>query len=82
MSTTTTALPAKRRLARNIGKGYELLLGKNTSDGSEAWGVVTDMLHVTAPLAFVAFTVEYDGQSVKLPAVESGAALMSRRSAS
>lgn len=78
---TQTKLPAADRLARNIGEGYEILLGKNQTDGSEAWGLVVDVLEVVSPAAFVTFTVEYGGKRVTLPAVRPDGRLMSRRGA-
>lgn len=79
MTAAQTKLPATYRLARNIREGYEIRLGKNQTDGSEAWGLVVNVLEVLAPLAFVSFTVAYDGNQATLPSVRPDQPMMSRR---
>lgn len=78
--TTTTALPEKLRLARNIEKGYEILAADNGSDDA-MWVAVVSTLKISAPIAIVSLTIEVDGERVRMPGVRPTDPIMSRRSA-
>jgi hypothetical protein len=77
--TTTTALPEKLRLARNIEEGYEVLT--TTNDGNKLWATVVSVLEICAPIAIVSLSIEVDGERVRMPGVRPTDRIMSRRNA-
>ena len=57
MTKTTSALPERYRLARNIEKGYQLHAQCDEHEGGH-WVTVTSALHLLSPIKISTFTLD------------------------